>query len=117
MEIHIGQKIKQIAKSKGIGATELAKILKRTRANVGQIFSRKSIDPDLLYKISKILDYNFFELYAEKFRQEKGLKSPAQDLETQLKTQKENNELQQKYIELLEEKLIAKKENLKKKAK
>lgn len=111
MEIHIGQRIKQTAKSKGIGATELGRILKRTRANIGQIFSRKSIDPELLYKISKVLDYNFFDLYAEKFRQEKGIKHPAQALEVQLKAQIKTNEMQQKYIELLEEKLAAKNES------
>ena len=34
------------------------------RTNIYRIFNRKSIDTDLLFEISKVLEYDFFTLYS-----------------------------------------------------
>ena len=36
-----------------------------TRANAYKIFEKKTIDTDMLLRISKILDYDFFKLYSK----------------------------------------------------
>lgn len=41
-----------------------------TRANVYKILEKKSIDTDLLLRISKILDYDFFKLYSKELDNE-----------------------------------------------
>ena len=63
MAVHIGNEIKKIAKAKRIGPTELAKEISTSKQNIYGIYNRKSIDTELLYKISLALEHNFFELY------------------------------------------------------
>ena len=58
--LHIGQKIQVVLKSKRWSVTAFAKKINTDRNNVYHIFKRKSIDTDLLYKISTVLDYDFF---------------------------------------------------------
>lgn len=62
-EIHIGEAIKNIFESKGMTISEFSRRLNNSRENVYSIFKRKSIDTALLYKISSVLNYNFFELF------------------------------------------------------
>ena len=50
-------------KDRKVSVTEFAKRINTNRNNVYDIFKRKSIDTELLFKISKILSYNFFELF------------------------------------------------------
>lgn len=59
--MHIGQLIKAKAKELNVGTTELARRLKVTKQNVYGIFNRESIDTELLDKIGRILDYDFFQ--------------------------------------------------------
>ncbi len=59
--MHIGQLIKAKAKEMNVGTTELARRLKVTKQNVYGIFTRESIDTELLDKIGRILDYDFFQ--------------------------------------------------------
>jgi len=61
--IHIGQKIKEHVYKLNIPITEFASRINKSRTVVYNIFERKSIDTGLLYRISEVLDYNFFELY------------------------------------------------------
>jgi DNA-binding Xre family transcriptional regulator len=61
--IHIGLLIHNMLKEKEIQITDLANSLRCTKSNVYSIFKRKSIDVDLLMRISKILDYDFLKLY------------------------------------------------------
>lgn len=64
MNIHIGQKIKARAGELRIGPTELGKLINTSKQNIYGIFKRKSIDTELLYKISQVLNYDFFQLYS-----------------------------------------------------
>ena len=59
--IHIGQKIREIFETKGISVVEFAKRINTSRENVYGIFKRKTIDVELLFHISEVLEYNFFQ--------------------------------------------------------
>jgi hypothetical protein len=61
MVIHIGSLIKARAKSMRIGPTELGAKIETSKQNVYGIFKRKSIDTDLLMRISFALDHDFFQ--------------------------------------------------------
>jgi len=61
--IHIGEKIKQRAKELRIGPTELAREINTSKQNVYGIFKRESIDTDLLLKLSRALQLDFFTYY------------------------------------------------------
>lgn len=63
MEIHIGDLIKRRAKELRIGPTELGGMIMTSKQNVYGIYKRKSIDTDLLRKISVALQYDFFLHY------------------------------------------------------
>jgi hypothetical protein len=66
MEIHIGKLIKNRLEEIGMTKTEFARRINRTSQNVYDIFERKTIDTGLLFKISTILDSNFFERFSLK---------------------------------------------------
>jgi len=61
MYIKIGERIKEVVKSKKIHVTELAKALGTERSNLYNIFRRRSIDTDLLKKIGQYVEYDFFQ--------------------------------------------------------
>lgn len=63
MQTHIGKKIEEIAKSKGLGATELAKKLNTTRENIYNIYARELIDTPLLLLCCKVLKHDFFQYF------------------------------------------------------
>ena len=61
---HIGSIIKKILSEKLMTIAEFAGKIHRERTIVYDIFERKSIDIDLLIKISNVLDYDFIhEVY------------------------------------------------------
>lgn len=64
MAIHIGKKIKEEIYQQGVSVTAFAKKINRSRNVVYNIFERESIDTDLLNKISKALNCDFFSLYS-----------------------------------------------------
>jgi transcriptional regulator with XRE-family HTH domain len=64
MAIHIGKKVKEELYAQGISVTVFAKKISRSRNVVYDIFERESIDTNLLNKIAKILNVDFFSLYS-----------------------------------------------------
>lgn len=46
-----------------MSVSEFGRRINKSRENVYSIFKRKTIDTGLLSTISKVLDYDFFELY------------------------------------------------------
>ena len=62
-EIHIGKQIKDELRRQERTVTWLAHQLCYERTNVYSISRRKSIDAELLLRISQILHYNFFTFY------------------------------------------------------
>lgn len=59
--IHIGNAIRQKVEESGLTVSQFASKINRTRTTVYDIFSRKSIDIDLLLCISEVLNFNFLE--------------------------------------------------------
>ena len=68
--VHIGQLIKQTLKQKRKSVVWFAGELSCSRTNVYKIFSKPSIDTGDLVRISRILDYNFFEVYCKDMKLE-----------------------------------------------
>ena len=59
---HIGQLIRDELKQQERTVTWLAKAINCDRTNIYNIFERESIDTNLLIRISKALNRNFFEI-------------------------------------------------------
>lgn len=64
MAVHIGKKIKDEVYRQGISVSAFAKKISRSRNVVYDIFDRESVDTDLLNKIGKVLNCDFFSLYS-----------------------------------------------------
>jgi len=63
-EIHIGSLIKAKVVEQNFSEAELSKMLHCHPSNVYDMYKRKCINTDLLWKFSIILNYNFFtEIY------------------------------------------------------
>ena len=76
MAIHIGKKIKEELYKQKISVSTFAKKISRSRNVVYDIFERESVDTDLLNKIGKILNCDFFSVYsAQKEYSQEGIKS------------------------------------------
>lgn len=63
--IHIGNLIEEQVRKKQMNVSLFARQLHCDRTNVYDIFKRPSIDTEQLFRISKILNYNFFDLYSK----------------------------------------------------
>ncbi len=63
--LHIGEKIKEKLKEQGRTVVWFSQQINRNRTDVYSIFSRQSIDTELLLIISKVLNFNFFIFYTE----------------------------------------------------
>lgn len=76
MPIHIGKKIKEEVYRQRIPIITFAKKINRSRNVVYDIFERESVDTDLLNKIGKILNCDFFSMYsAQKEYTQEGVKT------------------------------------------
>lgn len=63
-KIHIGLLIRQKLEERQMAIAEFATLLHYERTNVYKIFKRKSVDIELLMRISEILQYDFLtEIY------------------------------------------------------
>lgn len=67
--IFIGKKIAEIMSAKKITKAELARRLEVRPQSVDYLLTRKSIDTDTLYCVSRALDYDFAQLYSIKTEQ------------------------------------------------
>ena len=61
MEINIGQKIKEVFDSKQMKLSDFAQQLGMVRQNVYRVFERKDMDTELIRRISRILEHDFFQ--------------------------------------------------------
>ena len=65
--VHIGSIIEQKVKDSSMTIKEFADKINCERSNVYHIFKQKSIDSELLIRISETLNYDFFnEIYLDK---------------------------------------------------
>lgn len=64
-QIHIGKIIQAKVEEKNLSIVSFARMLSCSRTNVYKIFERTSIDTNLLERISKVLNYDFFLEYSQ----------------------------------------------------
>jgi len=64
-EIHIGALIKKQLKEDGRSMVWFAEKLNYERANIYRVLNRPYIATDLLLRISRILDHDFFVYYSD----------------------------------------------------
>lgn len=69
--MHIGNYIKEKLKEDGRSVTWFAEQICCTRTHVYKIFNKSSIDTEILERISRVLDYNFFEEISRDFNKRK----------------------------------------------
>ncbi len=65
-DIHIGERIKAKLKEQGRSNVWLAAQIPCTPNHLYKVYAHSAINTDLLKRISKILDYNFFEDFIQK---------------------------------------------------
>lgn len=65
--IHAGHLIEETLHKQGRTVTWFASQLCCTRPNVYKIFSKKNIDIHLLWRISNILEYDFFHDFSQAY--------------------------------------------------
>jgi hypothetical protein len=63
MEVHIGKEIEKVYENSGMKLSEFAKRISTSTRNVYSIFERPEIKTDQLFKISQVLNHDFFALY------------------------------------------------------
>lgn len=66
----IGQLIKARLTERGMTVSHLARLLSCERSNLYRLFEKDSIDTRLLFRISRALDYDFFQLYSNELQKE-----------------------------------------------
>lgn len=104
MAIHIGHKIKEELYAQGISVSVFAKQINRSRNVVYNIFERESIDTDLLNKIAKILNCDFFSLYSsQKELSRENIRHYSEPLDSYHRQAEELNLLQQQHDTLQKE--------------
>lgn len=59
--MHIGKHIQEIMKQQGRSASWLAKNIPCERSNVYYIYERNTIDTELLERICRLLNHDFFK--------------------------------------------------------
>jgi transcriptional regulator with XRE-family HTH domain len=70
-EIHIGKKIQYVFNQSGLAVSQFAQLLGIHRTRIYNIFESKTIDIELLCKISDVLHYDFLtEVYLKKRKTE-----------------------------------------------
>jgi len=66
-EIHIGKKIQQVFNQSGLTVSQFARMVEVNRYKIYNIFESKTIETDLLCKISDVLHFDFLlEVYIKK---------------------------------------------------
>jgi len=66
-EIHIGKKIQFVFNQSGLSVSQFARMVGVQRTRIYNIFENKTIDIELLCKISDVLHYDFLtEIYLKK---------------------------------------------------
>lgn len=70
MYIFIGEEIKKVVKERKVTVSWLSRELGCHRTNIYRIFDSASVDTDILLRLSIILRFNFFDLYANRVVQQ-----------------------------------------------
>lgn len=103
----LGEKIKEKLIESGLSHTDFAKRIGRSRNYAYSILERNEVSTEDLYRISKVLGYNFFAAYHERLRnlppfQDTTDVKPLLPTEEKLSFLESENDNLKKIIELLE---------------
>ena len=63
--IHIGSLIKMRIEERNMNVLRICKFLKCTEEELISILSKKSLDSEIILKLSTLLEYDFFRLYSQ----------------------------------------------------
>lgn len=63
-DIHIRDLLYKKVKEEEIEINRICKFLQKTENEIVEMYSRKSVDSEMLLKWSKLLEYDFFRLYS-----------------------------------------------------
>lgn len=63
--IHIGSLIQQKIAENGIEISRICNFIKYTEKDLKKIYEARSLDTELLLRLSKVLQYDFFRLYTQ----------------------------------------------------
>ncbi|WP_454045432.1 transposase [Chryseobacterium sp. Marseille-Q8038] len=63
-DIHIGALVYECVNEQDIGMGRICRFLHSTENEILEMYSKKSLDVDILLKWSKLLRYDFFRLYS-----------------------------------------------------
>ena len=69
MSIHIGEEIRKKVEEKGVAIVWLSKELGCHRTNIYRIFEKPTIDTGVLYRLSIILNFDFFQFYSDNVKE------------------------------------------------
>lgn len=64
-DIHVGELIKVRIQELDISSDRICAFIPCTPSELREMMTKKSLDCDLLLKLSKILQYDFFRLYSQ----------------------------------------------------
>lgn len=113
--VHIGEQVRKIARERGFTTARLAREVNTSRQNMQSIYKRTGIDTEMLLKISKALNYDFFRWLSLSLEMD-GVEEPAfnyrklehwEKLEQERDMLKKMTELYAFRLEKLEEELRA----------
>ena len=62
--LHIGNLIRKEVERQGLSVVGFARMMGCSRANIYKIFDHASIDTAMLFRISSLLHYDFFQHYS-----------------------------------------------------
>lgn len=118
MALHIGKIIKKKLEESGMSKSEFSRRIETTPQNIYGIFKRKSMDTDLLKRISNVLNYDFFMYYTtatisvptetkgeQKIITAAELKEEIDSLKSELAALKRENQYLREIHELMKEKM------------
>ncbi len=74
--MHVGKRIKEVMEEQGRSASWLASKIPCERTNMYDVFKRKDLSVGLLYKVSVILDHDFFLEISDELRNSQRETSP-----------------------------------------
>ena len=66
--IHIGDEIRFIINERKISIVDLAKSINCDRTNIYKILNKRTIDTDLLIRISQALKFDFFQMISDSMK-------------------------------------------------
>ena len=113
MAIHIGKEIRKQADKHKIGATELGKLLNKSRETVYDIFERESVDTELLLVCCRVLSHDFFNYYYSEEPLATFRKAEVDNWIEQIKTLTERLAIEQNHSIIKDELIANQRENIK----